>query len=117
MPRRISSFWIPLLAALLAGPLVQPSSFLWTARARLGRVRLSDTPVKAILPSARLQPALQLRSPIERHGPLGTAPPPDGSARVAFQPVIAAPAGFLSPPLAKSARHFPLFPTGPPLGS
>ena len=115
MPRRFSALWIPLLAALLAGPLVQrwPD---WTSSTSVGQVVVSGPPAKAVLPSSRLQLVLpHFLSTVDRQGASsGPALPAENQALVLSQEITASPANRLGGPLAESARHFPLFPTGPP---
>jgi len=114
MPRRCSALWISLLAALLAGSFVQRSAPAWTPEARLGRADAVNSD-KAVLPFARLNPAPHFRSPSDRQsGPADQALPPREPERCALRRVIGLPADLLGAPVAKSARHFPLFPTGPP---
>jgi hypothetical protein len=117
MTRALTALRIQLLAALLSGPLAQgPLREVGAAEAIL---RGAGSPAFAVgyaLPVARFQAALHHRSPIDRHGPsLCSALPPRAESpsftdRLGSTPPERQPAS-----LAGTARHFPLFPTGPPL--
>jgi hypothetical protein len=115
MQRRLCAWWIPVLAVLLAGPMLQPL-LGWSRAVPLGRTEISGAAVEAVLPSARLQPGLHVRSsPLERQGiRFAGAPGADEPVEIASAPVIVQPIDRFHTLPADSARHFPLFPTGPP---
>jgi hypothetical protein len=116
MQRRFCAWWIPVLAVLLAGPMLQPLPG-WSRAVPLGRTEISGAAVEAVLPSARLQPGLHVRSspPLERQGTrFAGALGGDEPVEIAFAPVIVHPIDHSHTLPADSARHFPLFPTGPP---
>lgn len=115
MPHAFRSLRIPLLAALLAGPLAQRSPAVWSAETVFRGI---DSPAVAdsfALPTGRLQPVLYHRSPVDRQGdrPWFFLTPSPLAGVFAVQ-ILGPPSGPCSGPLAESARHFPLFPTGPP---
>ncbi|HEX5574590.1 MAG TPA: hypothetical protein VFX42_01850 [Gemmatimonadales bacterium] len=114
MNRRFPGLWIPLLAALVATSLLQRSPSAWTRETILGSVDAAPA-VGFTLPGARLQAALQPRAPIDRH-----PGQPWALLAAGVTSGIAAPhrhrvsAETLPGLLSKTARHYPLFPTGPP---
>ena len=115
MRRRLPLTWVPLLAALLAGPLARPLPQRWSAAGSGLRGIESSSDFDRALPAARVQPALHLRLPGERQpGQLWSLHPAPGHG-VIPRARLRTPAleRDLGPP-ADSARHFPLFPTGPP---
>lgn len=108
----LPQIWGPLLAVLLAGPLIQRSPSWGVV---VGGVDVSSGPTKAVLPSARLQRTLLFRAPLDRQGLLlGPALGVENPGRVASAWVIVSLADQAAAPRADTARHFPLFPTGPP---
>lgn len=118
MPRRLQPLWIPLLAVLIAGPLATPASGnLGTAEALRGRESVGAAPLYA-LPTARSVLALQPGSQPYRHsGPAWSAAPSDLDLRAFEQRLLPVAFSAGSDALARTARHFPLFPTGPPAHS
>jgi hypothetical protein len=117
MTRALTAVRILLLAALLSGPLAQgPAQEAWPAEAIL---RGADSPASAVgyaLPVARFPAALHHRSPIDRHGlSLCSALPPRAESPSFTDRLGSTPSERQPGSLLGSARHFPLFPTGPPL--
>jgi hypothetical protein len=117
MTRALAALRILLLAAFLSGPLAQgPPREAWPAEAILRGSDSSASAAGYALPVARFQAALHHRSPIDRHGPslsstlLPRAESPSFTDRLGSTPPQRQPASLLG-----SSRHFPLFPTGPPL--
>lgn len=116
MRRRLPLMWIPLLSALVAGPLAEPAPReLWSAAEDMLRGIESSSAVGYALPVARLQPALHPRFSGDRQ--IGQFWSLDPARRPSWIPRPRLRALILKTdigPLADSARHFPLFPTGPP---
>ena len=116
MHRRLSALWIPLFAPLLAGPVAQHAprdvglgdAIVWTGDS------LSSS-VQSNLPAATLQPALNRRVPVGRGpGALWCALPVRPASPISNTQLLTPPALPDGSPLTRSARLFPLFPTGPP---
>jgi hypothetical protein len=117
MPRRFSLFSLPLLAALLLG---LPA---WRAPAGLGPSKLSNgdfaraVPAYA-LPTARSAGAFRSGPQPYRHNSLAWALIPGHlEAQAIEQRLLTRLATARHDALARTARHFPLFPTGPPAHS
>lgn len=116
MHHRLSLTWIPLLTALLAGPLAEPvPKELWSVtEARLRGIE-SSSAVDCPLPVARFQKALHPRSPGDRQvGQFWSIDPARRESRIPDPTLQALVLKADIGPLTDSARHFPLFPTGPP---
>jgi hypothetical protein len=113
MNHRVHLLWIQLLAAVFAGPIGVPRP-AWAPDSALGTIEASGSDVGLVRPSIRLQQVCRLPSPVNRHG---GQPSPGLPATVTTTVVPLAretlPAA-ASGPFAETARHFPLFPIGPP---
>lgn len=112
---------IPLLAGLLAGPVVAPLGRLWSESTVLPAVQSlppASAPSSAVhraLPVARAQLVLHPRSPVGRgDSPPWSALPARTAWRIFIAQLLHSPAQRDCNPLTGSARHFPVFPTGPP---
>jgi hypothetical protein len=115
MNRRLSALWIPLLAVLLARPPVPQWPQAWSPETAVAHAGLLATPAKAVLPGIRLQRAFPFRSPTDRQGSLlGAVVPLRHATGTGISQVIVRITQSLSATPAESARHYPLFPTGPP---
>ena len=115
MPRRFQLLWIPVLASLIAGP-VGTRSFGALGPAQAVRVGESiDWAPPFTLPIARSLLAIQAGPQSHRPGgPSFAAVSGDLQALALEQRLLAAPILSGRDALARTARHFPLFPTGPP---
>jgi hypothetical protein len=115
MPRRFQLLWIPVLASLIAGP-VGTRSFGALGRAEAVRVGESiDAAPPYTVPVARS--VLAIQAGLQSHrpgGPSFAAVSGDLQAHVLEQRLLEAPILSGRDALARTARHFPLFPTGPP---
>ena len=118
MHRRFSVIWVPLIAVLLAWPLLASTPLGVRDRATLQAVDVPAFP--AARPSdavARLLPTLKTRSPLDRQWtPWGVAlaaaiPPQIFTGYL----VLGTPSQRGTDPPLRLARNFPPFPTGPPL--
>jgi len=117
MPRRFQLLWIPVLASLIAGP-AGTRSFGALGGAEAVRVGESIDSAPYTVPIARSVLAIQAGPQSHRPvGPSFAAVPGDLQAHALEQRLL--PVLVLSgpDPLACTARHFPLFPTGPPARS
>lgn len=116
MRRQSPTLWISVLAAILAGPMVrQTAAELWPGEAGLRGVDSPTTAVGLGLPAARFQKALHPRLSYGWQGDrvwLHPSPGPEAWL-IPFGPLHASSERYPDP-LTESARHFPLFPTGPP---
>ena len=111
MRRPLTLFWIPLLASLLGRSLPEPASALSDRTSVQGL----EAPVAASsLPVLRWQRVLHPRGPLDRYGQSGYPALADQRDAIALPPIVQLnrPHGWT--PGGRSARHFPLFPTGPP---
>src|SRR6476660_3670651 len=115
MPRRFPLLWLPLLAAIIAGPPAMPASGkLGTAELLRSGESIGSAPLYP-LPTARSVLAFQFGSQPYRHGGPGWAAVPSDLDLHAFAHRLLPLAPWAgSDALARTARHFPLFPTGPP---
>jgi hypothetical protein len=116
MPRRFSLFSLPLLAALLLG------LSAWRAPAGLGPSKLSSgdfaraVPAYA-LPTARSTGAFRSGPQPYRHNSLASALIPGHLEAQAIEQRLLTRLSARHDALPRTARHFPLFPTGPPAHS
>jgi hypothetical protein len=117
MPRRFQLLWIPVLVSLFAGPLlIRPSGDLRAQAIRGGESIESAS--SYTLPAARSVPALQPRLQAHRQSSPSWAAVPGHREACAFeQRLVTPPVQTGRDALARTARHFPLFPTGPPAHS
>jgi hypothetical protein len=118
MPRRLQLLWIPLLAALIAGTLATGASGNLASSEVLRAVEsIGSAPLYSV-PTARSVLAIQTRPQPYRHGGSSWAAVPGDLDAHAFEPRLLAAAILAGrDALARTARHFPLFPTGPPAHS
>jgi hypothetical protein len=116
MRQRLSLLWLPLVAALLARSFVPSAGTSADRGSRIASVPLdaSETALNSALPVMRLGLALHPRSPIDRQRLLATPLPALSPQQGADLPRVRLYAGTAPGPQAGTARHFPLFPTGPP---
>lgn len=112
MSRRLHLLWIPLLAALLGGPMGQRPPV--RAPGSVAENTEREPGVGRLVSATRLQLARPVAAPTERHGGPSSPglPTMASTAVVTVLRYVIPPA--LASPLAETARHFPLFPTGPP---
>jgi hypothetical protein len=105
-----------LLAVLLTRQWVEGwSEPAWSAETTLRTVDSGAAAAGYALPVARFEPALQQRSPIDRHGaPFSLPLPSHAEWRSLGRATGSVPQPPEPAPLLSAARHFPLFPTGPP---
>jgi len=115
MSRRLQLLWIPLLAALIAGP---PATRAFENLGSTDVLRAGASIVSApfySLPTARSVPAVQSGPRPYRHGGPSWAGVPVHLVTSSFEHRLLAVATWAgSDGFARTARHFPLFPTGPP---
>lgn len=118
MPRRVQFLWISVLASLIAGP-VGTRSFGALGRAEAVPVGESiDSAPPYTVPIARSVLAIQAGPQSHRPvGPSFAAVPGDLQAHALEQRLLAVPVLSGRDTLGRTARHFPLFPTGPPADS
>ena len=113
MNRRLNLLWIPLLAALLTGPMGWRPP-VWAPESVIRHTDTSPAVAGLVPPVVRLQLARQGSAPADRHGGLSwpSLPGPAGAVFIAHLRDV--PPRALAASFAETARHFPLFPTGPP---
>ena len=118
MLRRLQLLWIPFLVSLIAGPLAtRASENLGSSELLRTGESIGSAPWFS-LPTVRSVLPLQSGPRPYRHGGPSWAGVPSDVPAHAFEPrglAAATSAGIGAP--ARTARHFPLFPTGPPAHS
>lgn len=116
MSRRIQLLWISLLVSHLAGPVGPRTS---GALGGPQMVRAGESIDSAhMLSIARSVPALQAGPQSHRHVGPSLAAIPGNLQQHAFEQGLLAPAVLSrGDALARTERHYPLFPTGPPAHS
>src|SRR4051812_21195867 len=118
MPRRLQLLWIPLLVSLMAGPRATRAPENLGSSELLGAGESIGSAAWPSLPTVRSVLPVQPGSPPYRHvGPSWAGLPSDGPAAALEAWGIAAATSAGIGALARTARHFPLFPTGPPAHS
>jgi len=118
MGRRLSGVWVPLISVLLTCPLLASKPVAARDRATMQAVDVSVFPAaRPSDPVVRSLPTLKTR-PLDRQStPWATALAAAASSQI-FTGHLVAGARSMPGTLARgSARPFPLFPTGPPLGN
>jgi len=111
--RRFDLLWIPLLAILLAGPAGRRPP-VWTQESVVGAIDAARDVMGLVRPVVDHQLARQPTPPADRYAGQPWASLSSAAPALAATIVPAVPVRPPSAPLTKTARHFPLFPTGPP---
>lgn len=118
MRRRFRVIWVPLIAVLLACPLLASTPLSGKHGATLQAIDVSAFPAaRPSNPATRLLPTLKTRAPLDRQWTLwGVAHAAATLPQIFTGPlVLTTPSQRDTDPARRSARNFPPFPTGPPL--
>ena len=113
MIRRVRLLWAPLLAVLLLAPMVQPRR-LGTPGPALGAADALPA-VGLVRQLARFDAVSRAITPVHRHDGSPWPGVPAAEPAVTSSHGRSSSASAVTGLPAETARHFPLFPTGPPL--